>query len=103
MRTMIVLAVLLGLAFGCLVFGQEPKDEELGLTLEKVTAPFDAKAKVFVEQKDGKFKEYKPSDHKKFDKEVDDLDLEITEIHIKDRKIIRLTFGKKLEKKPEAE
>ena len=71
------------------------EEEELVLSLEKVSAPFDAKAKILVEQKDGKFKEYPPKDHKKFDKEVDDRDLEITEFHIKDRKIVKIVFGKK--------
>jgi hypothetical protein len=71
-------------------------DETIVLTLEKISAPFDPKAKVYVEQKGGKMKEYAPADHEKFDKEVEEADLEITELHIKDRRIVKIVFGKKL-------
>lgn len=79
------------------MLGLEPADdEEVVLTLEKVTAPFDAKAKVYLEQKDGKLKEYKPAEHKVYEKDVEARELEITELHIKDRKIVKVVFGKKL-------
>ncbi len=75
------------------------EDENIFLMLEEISAPFDTKAVIEIEQKDGKYKKYAPADHKTFNKEVDERDLEITEFHIKDRKIIKLVFSKKLEKK----
>lgn len=99
----ILLAALIGVVLVCAFCSGAPvqadEETELQMTLEKISAPFDAKAKVQVQQKDGKFKDYSPKDYKKFDKEVDDNDLEIIEIHIKDRKIQKLVFGKKLKDK----
>lgn len=97
--TAFILLAALAIAAAPPAFGQPDEEDEVVLTLEKVTAPFDKKAVIEVEQKDGKFKKYAPKDHKTFDKEVDERDLEITEYHIKDRKIVKIVFGKKLEKK----
>ena len=96
---LLLIACLLGVALVFACFGVEPsfqaEEEEIHLTLEKVTAPFDKKAVIEVEQKDGKFKKYAPKDYKNFDKEVDERDLEIVEYHIKDRRIVKIVFGKK--------
>lgn len=94
----LTLTLLLGVALAAAppVQAQEEEEEQVVLTLEKVTAPFDKKAVIEVEQKDGKFKKFAPKDHKTFDKQVDDDDLEITEYHIKDRKIVKIVFAKKV-------
>lgn len=82
-----------------LLLGAAPpaKEVDLDLVLEKVTASFDAKTLILVQQKDNKMKVYRAHEHKEFEKYVEENDLDITEFHIVSGKVKLLVFRKKVD------